>query len=230
MPANDRCVRQREAGLRLGVGIAQIARFGGIGCGIEPGCEPRHPGDVRSNRVPDLPRVQTQHRPLRAMRLRCRGCRSRCRRPAAPRLPAVNSQPGSRTVCVRGGDKDPDPVAAWRQEPPLQFGRAPWQRDMAMASSDPTPTTGTAKAKASPRAKATPTRMPAKEPGPTVTPIRSMAGRTTPAAASTDCRIAGSFSAWPRPIAGLSCARMRSPSPLWTGRRRNGWPNSRLRV
>jgi hypothetical protein len=44
-----------------------------------------------------------------------------------------------------------------------------------MASSDPTPTTGTPSAKASPRAKATPTRMPAKEPGPTVTPIRSMA-------------------------------------------------------
>ena len=85
-----------------------------------------------------------------------------------------------------------------------------------MASSEPTPTHGAPSARDSPRAKATPTRMPAKEPGPTVTPMRSIRERSSPASARTAATMVGNCSAWPRPMSGLAEARMRSVSASYS--------------
>jgi hypothetical protein len=91
----------------------------------------------------------------------------------------VNSRPGSRMLASAGLRQGPRyPVAAGVERRHYRVGRAPgcreWPWLQATRHRRPEPPS----ANASPRAKATPTRMPAKEPGPTVTPIRSIAARS----------------------------------------------------
>jgi hypothetical protein len=89
---------------------------------------------------------------------------------------------------------------------------------------------GSSSVSARPRAKATPTRIPAKEPGPTVTPMRSMAESSTSAASSTDCRISRAVARRGRALSQGIAPQECGHRHLRGQRRRNEWPNNRLRV